>query len=206
VRNLLKQFPGGVIHIWRKVVRAIQNRSGSRGNGRVSKSAAKCSLTNWSLFGQVISLPVDLFENCVLHSLLGVEVQHPPSAVLHLHHPHTLAMDVLPEGIVKPTPEGSVLFAFHNCKDFAFSSVILLVLRRFKTIRQMLLSMALPMLSKVVAPLFTYRQTQFDIVDGELEQCIDLTPSCSVAEIAVVPQLPVMPPQKGPVNLTLTDP
>jgi hypothetical protein len=70
----------------------------------------------------------------------------------------------------------------------------------------MLLSMALPMLSKVVALLFTYRQAQFDIVNGELEWCIDLTPLCSAAEIAIVPQLPVMPPQKGPVNLTLTDP
>jgi hypothetical protein len=206
VRNLLKQFPGGVVHIWMKVVRAIHNRSGSRGSGRVSKLAAKCSLTNWSLFGHVISLPVDLVENCVLHSLLGVKVQHPPSAVLHLHRPHTLVTDMLPEGVVKPTPEGSVLFAFYNCKDFTFSSVILPVLRRFKTIRQMLLSVALPMLSKVVAPLFTYRQAQFDIADGELERCIDLTPSCSAAEIAVVPQLPVMPTQKGPVNLTLTDP
>jgi hypothetical protein len=148
---------------------------------------------------------VDLVENCILHSLLGVKVQHPPSAVLHLHRPHTSATDVLPNGVVKPTPEGSVLFAFYNCKDFAFSSVILLVLRLFETIHQMLLSMALPMLSKVVASLFTYRQAQFDIVDGELERCIDLTPLCSAAEIAVVPQLPVMPLQKGPVNLTLTD-
>jgi hypothetical protein len=115
-------------------------------------------------------------------------------------------MDVLPEGVVKPTPEGSVLFAFYNCKDFAFSNVILLVLHHFETIHQMLLSMALPMLSKVVSPLFTYCQAQFDILDGELERCIDLTPSCSAAEIAVVPQLPVMPLQKGPVNLTLTDP
>jgi hypothetical protein len=187
-------------------VHAIQNRLGSRGSGCVSKLAAKCSLTNWSLFGHVISLLVDLVENCVLHSLLGVEIQHPPSAVLHLHRPHTSATDVLPEGVVKPTPEGSDLFAFYNCKDFAFSSVILLVLRRFETIRQMLLLVALPMRSKVVTPLFTYHQAQFDIVNGELERCIDLTPSCSVAEIAVVPQLPVMPPQKGPVNLTLTDP
>ncbi len=70
----------------------------------------------------------------------------------------------------------------------------------------MLLLGALPMLSKVVAPLFTYRQAQFDIVDGELKWYIDLTPSCSAAEIAIVLQLPVMPPQKGPVNLTLTDP
>ncbi len=60
----------------------------------------------------------------------------------------------------------------------------------------MLLLVALPMLLKVVAPLFTYRQTQFDIFDRELERCIDLTLSCSVAEITVVPQLPVMPPQK----------
>ncbi len=149
---------------------------------------------------------MDLIENCVLHSLIGVEVQHPPSAILHLHRPHTLATDVLPKGIVKPMPEGSVLFAFYNCKDFAFSSVILPVLRCFETIRQMLLSVALPMLSKVVTPLFTYCQAQFDIVDGELEWCIDLTPSCSAAEIAIVPQLPVMPPQKGPVILTLTDP
>jgi hypothetical protein len=95
---------------------------------------------------------------------------------------------------------------FYNCKDFAFSSVILPVLRRFETIHQMLLSLAFPMLLKVVAPLFTYCQAQFDIVDGELERCIDLTPLCSAAEIAVVPQLPIMPPQKGPVNLTLTDP
>jgi hypothetical protein len=91
-------------------------------------------------------------------------------------------MDVLPEGIVKPTPEGSVLFAFYNCKDFAFSSVILPVLRRFETICQMLLSVALPMLSKVVTPLFTYRQAQFDIVNGELERCIDMTLLCSAAE------------------------
>jgi hypothetical protein len=169
MRNLLKQFPGGVVHIWRKVVRAIQNRLGSRGSGRVSKLAVKCSLTNWSLFGQVISLPVELIENCILHSLLGVEVQHPPSAVLHLHRLHTSATDVLPEGVVKPMPEGSVLFAFYNCKDFAFSSVILPVLCRFEIIRQMMMSMALPMLSKVVAPLFTYRQAQFDIVNGEME-------------------------------------
>ncbi len=27
MRNLLKQFPGGVVHIWRKVVHAIQNYS-----------------------------------------------------------------------------------------------------------------------------------------------------------------------------------
>ncbi len=52
------------------------------------------------------------------------------------------------------------------------------------------------MLSEVVAPLFTYLQTQFDIVDRELEWCIDLTPSCSTAEITVIPQLPVMPQQK----------
>ncbi len=157
---------------------------------------AKCSLTNWSLFGQVISLPVDLIENCALHSLLGVKVQHPPSAVLHLHRLHTSAVDVLPEGVVKPTPESSILFAFYNCKDFAFSSVILPFLRCFETIRQMLLSVALPMLSKVVAPLFTYLQTQFDIVGRELERGIDLTPSCSTTEITVIPQLPVMPPQK----------
>jgi hypothetical protein len=62
------------------------------------------------------------------------------------------------------------------------------------------------MFSKVVAPFFTYRQAQFDIVDGVLEWCIDLTAACSAADIAVVSQLPVMPPQKGPVNLTLTDP
>ncbi len=206
MHNLLKQFPGGVVHIWRKVVHAIQNRSGSRGSGGVSKLAAKCSLTNWSLFGHVISLPVDLVENCALHSLLGVKVQHPPSAVLHLHRLHTSATDMLPKGVVKPTPEGSVLFAFYNCKDFAFSSIIIPVLHRFETIRQMLLLVALPMLSKVVAPLFTYCQAQFDIVGGELERCIDLTLSCSVVEIAVVLQLPVMPPQKGPVNLTLTGP
>jgi hypothetical protein len=67
VHNLLKQFPGGIVHIWRKVVRAIQNRSGSRGNGCVSKLTMKNSLTNWSLFGQVVSLPVDLIEKCVMH-------------------------------------------------------------------------------------------------------------------------------------------
>ena len=64
------------------------------------------------------------------------------------------------------------------------------------TIRQMLLLVALQMLSKEVAPLFTYCQTQFKIVNGELEQCIDLTPLRSVVEITVVPQLPVMPQQK----------
>jgi hypothetical protein len=196
VCNLLNQFPGGSVHIWRKDVRAIQNRSGSRGSGGVSNLTAKCSLTNWSLFGQVVYLLVDLIENCVLHSLLGVEVQPPPSAALHLHRPHILAMDVLPKGIVKPTPEGSILFTFYNCKDFTFSSVILLVLRCFETICQMLLLVELPMLLKVVAPLFTYRHMQFNIVDGELERCIDLTPSCSAAEITLVPQLPIMPPQK----------
>jgi hypothetical protein len=82
-----------------------------------------------------------------------------------LHRLHTSAADVLPKGVVKPTPESSILFAFYKCKDFAFSSVILPVLRRFETICQMLQSVALPMLSKVIAPLFTYRQMQFDIID-----------------------------------------
>jgi len=145
----------------------------------------KCSLTNWSLLGQVVSLPVDLIKNCVLHSLLGVEVQHPPSAVLHLHRPHTLAADMLPKGVVKPTPKSSILFTFLNCKNFTFSRVILPVLCRFETIRQMLLLVALSMLSKVVTPLFTYCQKQFYIIDGELERCIDLTPSCRVADITV---------------------
>ncbi len=103
---------------------------------------------------------------------------------------------MLPEGVVKPMPESSILFASYNCKDFAFSSVILPFLRCFETIRQMLLLVALPMLSKVVAPLFTYLQTQFDIVDRELERCIDLTLSCSTVEITVILQLPVMPLQK----------
>ncbi len=43
-------------------------------------------------------------------------------------------MDVLPDSVVEPAPEGFVLFVFNNCKDILFGNVVLPFLRRFKTI------------------------------------------------------------------------
>ena len=55
---------GGKSYVPSRTDRAV---GASRGNGCVSKLTAKNSLTNWSLFGQVVSLPVNLIDKCVLH-------------------------------------------------------------------------------------------------------------------------------------------
>ncbi len=64
-------------------------------------------------------------------------------------------MDVLPESVVEPAPEGFVLFLFNNCKDIAFGSVVLPFLRCFETIGQVLLPVTLPVLSELVTLLLT---------------------------------------------------
>ncbi len=100
-------------------------------------------------------LAVNFVKNCLLHCLLSVEVQHPPSAIFDLHPPHTSAADVLLKSVVEPAPEGFVLFSFNNCKDIAFGGVVLPFLRRFETIGQVLPLVMLPMLSEIVTLLLT---------------------------------------------------
>ncbi len=102
-------------------------------------------------------LAVNFVENCLLHCLLSVEVQHPPSAIFDLHRPHTSAADVLPESVVELAPECFVLFSFNNCKDIAFGGVVLSFLLRFETIGQVLPPVALPVLLKIVTLLLTER-------------------------------------------------
>ena len=100
---------------------------------------------------------VNFVKDCLLHCLLGVEVKHSPSAIFNLHHPHTSAANVLPKSVVKPAPEGFVLFSFNSCKDIAFGGIVLPFLHRFETISQMLPPVAMPVLSKIVTLLLTYQ-------------------------------------------------
>jgi hypothetical protein len=76
-----------------------------------------------------------------------------------------LAADVLPESIVEPAPESFVLFSFNNSKDISFCGFVLSVLRRLKTIRQVLPPVALPVLSKVSALLLADHHAKFDVIN-----------------------------------------
>ena len=68
-----------------------------------------------------------------------------------------MAADVLLESVVEPAPEGFVLFSFNDSKDIAFGCVVLLFLRRFEAIGQMLPPVTLSMLSKILTLLLTDR-------------------------------------------------
>jgi hypothetical protein len=124
---------------------------------------------------------MNFIKNCLLHCLFGVDVQHPPRAVFDLHRPHTLPADVLPESVIETAPKGFVLFSFNDGKNIAFGGFVGSVLCRFKTIRQVLPPVALPMLSKVITLLLTDRHAKFDVFDRELKRSIDLASPCGAA-------------------------
>jgi hypothetical protein len=120
-------------------------------------------------------------ENCLLHFLFRVEVQHPSSTIFHLHHPHTLTADVLPKGVIKSAPEGFILFAFNNSQDLSFCGFVCSILCCFEAIRQVLPPVALSVLPKVITLLLADHHAQFDILNSELKWSIDLTSSCGAA-------------------------
>jgi hypothetical protein len=124
---------------------------------------------------------VNFVKDCLLHCLFGVDVQHPSSAVFNLHRLHTLTADVLPESVIETAPESFVLFSFNNGKDIPFGGFIGSVLCRFKTIRQVLPPVALPVLSKVITLLLIDRHAKFDVFDRELKWSIDLASPCGAA-------------------------
>jgi hypothetical protein len=62
---------------------------------------------------------------------------------------------MLPESVIEMAPESFVLFSFNNGKDIPFGGFVGSVLRRFKAIRQVLLPVVLPVLSKVITLLLT---------------------------------------------------
>ncbi len=77
---------------------------------------------------------MDLVKDCLLHCLLGVDVQDSANTVFDLHRPHTLTVDVLPESVVETAPESFVLFSFDNGEDIAFGGFIGSVLRRVEAV------------------------------------------------------------------------
>ena len=71
---------------------------------------------------------------------------------------------------------------------------------------EMLLSVTLSVLAKIVAVLLAYCQAQLNVFNGELEWGVDLTPPGSALKVPPISYLPGMPPQEGPVNLALANP
>ena len=124
---------------------------------------------------------MNFVKDCLLHSLFGVEIQHPSGAVFNLHRPHTLTADVLPESVVEPAPEGFILFLFDDGEDISFGGFIGSVLRRVEAVLQVLPPVALPMLPKVVTLLPTDRHVKLDVFNGELKWGRDLASPCRAA-------------------------
>ena len=88
---------------------------------------------------------------------------------------------MLPKSVVEPAPESFLLFSFNNSKDISFCGFVLLVLRRFETICQVLPPVALPLLSKVITLLLADHHAKFYVIDGELKWSIDLALPCGAA-------------------------
>jgi hypothetical protein len=77
---------------------------------------------------------VNFVKDGILHSLLSVKVDHSSGTIFNLYRPHTLAANVLTEGVVEPALEGFVFFSFNNGEDVSFCVFVFSVLRCFEAI------------------------------------------------------------------------
>jgi hypothetical protein len=87
-----------------------------------------------------------------------------------------------------------------------FSGFVLPFLSSFETVIEVLLAVAFPVLTKIIALLLAYFQAQLDVFDQELEWGIDLALLGSAFQVPPISYLPGMPLQEGPVDLALAHP
>jgi hypothetical protein len=200
---LLKQLLGSLVNIRWEVVRPIQVQLRSRGGSHVPKLSPESTLADWHIFRLVIPFLMDFIKNCLLYAFFGVKVGHPSKAVLYLHRLDTSTADVLPKWEVQPVPEHPIFLLLIDCKDLAFSNLVLLFLSCFEALVEMSPAVPFSMLAKAVALLFAYLQMQLNIFNRELERSVDLTSAVRTFEIPPILYLSGMPSQERPVDLTL---
>ncbi len=71
---------------------------------------------------------------------------------------------------------------------------------------EVLLAVAFPVLTKIIALLLTYRQAQLDVFNRERKWGFDLALPGSAFQVPPIPYLPGISTQEGPVDLALANP
>ncbi len=116
---------------------------------------------------------------------LSVDFVHRASRLLHLHL-EACPAPRLAKSVVEALPEAPVLFALNDCQDFLFSYLVLLLLGGCQLAIQMLTTMALAVLPKVVALINTGLEAEVYFFNGEGHGIPGTALPCRLLEIALV--------------------
>jgi hypothetical protein len=103
----------------------------------------------------MISLPVYLIPNHVLHFCLGVVFCNGTVLIFHLDRSDATPLSFA-KGPVQSSPEGSVAFTFYDLEYAAFCFFVLLVSGCMEAVGEMCSSVSLSILREVIAPLFAF--------------------------------------------------
>jgi hypothetical protein len=146
----LEDLFGRLIKIWGIVVCPLQDGLGGRCDRIIPKEAPEWPGAHWCLLGKIESFAVDVLPDRLVEVFLSFEFVHRASRLLHLHL-EACPASWLAKSVVEALPEAPVLFTLNDCQDLAFSYLVLLLLGGYQLAIQMLMTMVLALLPKVVA-------------------------------------------------------
>jgi hypothetical protein len=148
---------------------------------------------------------VDVLSDHLVEIFLSIDIIHRASCLLHLH------LEACPaprhaKSIVEASPEAPVLFALNDCQDLAFSFLFLLLLGSCQLVIQMLTTMVLAVLPKVVALISTGLEAEVYFLNGEGHGVQDIALPCHLLEVAPVFDPSCMILEEGSIDLRPMNP
>ncbi len=205
-RTLLEDLFGSLIKIWGVVVCSLQDGLGGRCDRIIPKEAPEWPGAHRCLLGEIELFAVDVLPDRLVKVFLSVDFIHHASRLLHLHLEACLAL-WLAKSVVEASPEAPVLFTLNDCQNLAFNSyLVLLLFGGRQSAIQMLTTMVLALLPKVVAPIDTGLEAEVYFFNGEGHGVPDIASPCCSLEIALILDPSCMVLKEGSIDLRPTYP
>jgi hypothetical protein len=187
------------------VVCSLQDGLSGRCDRIIPKEAPEWPRAHRCLLGKIELFVVDVLPDCLVEVFLSIDFVHCASRLLHLHLEACPAL-WLAKSIVEALPEAPVLFTLNDCQDLAFSYLILLLLGGCQSAIQMLTTMVLALLPKVVALINTGLEAEVYFFNGEGRGILDNALPCHLLEIALILDPSCMVLKEGSIDLRPTYP
>jgi hypothetical protein len=168
---------GCLIKIWGVVICSLQDGLGCRCDRIIPEEAPEWPGAHRCLLGKIELFVVDVFPDCLVEVFLSVDFVHRASRLLHLHL-EACPISWLAKSVVEALPEAPILFTLNDCQDLAFSYLVLLLLGGCQSAIQMLMTMVLALLPKVVTLIDTGLEAEVYFFNGEGHGVPDIALPC----------------------------
>ncbi len=133
----------------------LQHLACSNSCCQVAKGLSHLSLVNWCLLSQKELLLVNTIPDGLLNCQLSLNLSYVSVIRFDCHHTSTVPYGLM-HCKVYPTPIQTLLLMFNNCQNTCLSSLVTRLLCYPETIAQMMPSISMTMLAKILALLSAF--------------------------------------------------